>query len=175
MTVEREGRRRCWSSSRAGSRTTTRRNSKPSPHVHPLSVKLLGLTCMVAQAGGELTRVAARPISLVAPIVGTLGTLEPSRLQTAPLETASENRTGRDRCGRGARAALCRLAPRDRHGQLAPRSGNPRRRLLVSSKAVEFVEFRPGLLRHTASQWARPESSEEGLPRQSNVDFTAVE
>ena len=83
-------------------------------------------------------------------IIVAIGTVILTALHAAFLETGVRSRTGTSRCDRVSQSTLSRhRAPIDRRASPVLRSGNPRRRFDVRSKAVEGVlSF---VLGHTAS------------------------
>jgi hypothetical protein len=89
-------------------------------------------------------------IYLRSAVIVTIGTVKLTALHTALLETGVQSRTGSGRCDRVSRSILSRhRAPIGHRASLEPRSGNPRRRFDVRSKAVEGVLIL--VVCHTAS------------------------
>lgn len=95
-------------------------------------------------------RHGAAPIRLLTPIVVAVGPVEVTGLHTTFLETGVPNRRDTDHSDQVSRSGPSRHRERsDRPASREPRSGNPRRRFEVRSKAGEIGETL--LARHTAS------------------------
>src|SRR5437870_11967207 len=98
-------------------------------------MQLLG--CGTTTAGEPARLEAPTRFRVLAEVVTRERAFIPTGLHPTVLETGDPSGTGTDRSAPPSQKAPCRREPAARRASRGPRSGNPRRRLLVGSKGAE--------------------------------------